>query len=63
MVTESLENGILTSVDTSKESNFNTNFKYISFIKFSPTHQKLSACENLHDFRKRRKHPLKDIEP
>ena len=38
--------------DTSKESNFYADFKYISFIKFSFTHQKLRASENLPYFGK-----------
>jgi hypothetical protein len=50
MVTETLENGILVQIDTSKESDFDVDFKYISFSKFSPTHQKLRALENLADF-------------
>jgi len=33
--------GILISIDTSKESNLYVHFKYISFIKFNPTHQEL----------------------
>jgi hypothetical protein len=43
MVTETLENGFLIPIDTSKESDFNADLKYITFIKFSPTHQKLCA--------------------
>ena len=43
MVTETLENGILIQIDTSKESYSNADFKYISFIKFNPFHQKLGA--------------------
>ena len=39
-------------IATSKESHFNADFKYISFIKFSYTHQKLQAWENLPYFRK-----------
>jgi hypothetical protein len=35
MVTETLENGILIQIDTSQESDFNADFKYISFIKFN----------------------------
>ena len=31
------KNGILLPMDTSKESNFYADFKYTSFIKFSPT--------------------------
>ena len=37
---------------TLKESHFNVDFKYISFIKFNLTHQKLRARENLPYFRK-----------
>ena len=36
----------------SKELHFNADFKYISFIKFRLTHQKLRAGENLPYFRK-----------
>jgi hypothetical protein len=43
MVTEILENRILIPIDTSKESDFNAEIKYISFIKFIPTYLKLSA--------------------
>jgi hypothetical protein len=43
MVTETLENGILIQIDTSKELDFNAYFKYIIFIKFSLNHQKLRA--------------------
>ena len=39
--TKTLKNGILIPIATSKESHFNAGFKYISFIKFSLTHQKL----------------------
>ena len=41
--TKTLKNGILIPIATSKESHFNADFKYISFIKFSLTHQKLPA--------------------
>ena len=41
--TKTLKNGILIPIATSKESHFNADFKYISFIKFSLTHQKLRA--------------------
>ena len=58
MVTESLKNGILIPVDTSKESDFNFDFKYISFIKFSLTHQKLNARENWPYFQKKGETPL-----
>ena len=53
------KNRILIPIDTSKESDFNCDFKYISFIKFSPTHQKLSAWEYLADFQKKGERPPK----
>jgi hypothetical protein len=37
------EKRILTPIDISKESDFDADLKYISFIKFSYTHQKLHA--------------------
>ena len=43
IVTKTLKNGILIPIATSKESHFNADFKYKSFIKFSLTHQKLRA--------------------
>ena len=43
IVTTTLKNGILIPIATSKESHFNADFKYISVIKFSFTHQKLRA--------------------
>ena len=43
IVTKTLKYGILIPIVTSKESHFNAAFKYISFIKFSITHQKLRA--------------------
>ena len=43
IVTETLKTGIFITIITSKESNFNTEFKYISFIKFELTHQKQRA--------------------
>ena len=43
IVKETLKNGILMLKDTSKESNFHADFKYISFIKFNLCHQKLQA--------------------
>ena len=43
IVTKTLKNGILIPIPTSKESHFNADFEYISFIKFSLTHQKLRA--------------------
>ena len=52
IVTKTLKNGILIPIATSKESHFNAGFKYISFIKFSLTHQTLRAWENLRYFRK-----------
>jgi len=42
-VNETLKNGILRLKDTSKESDFHADFKYISSIKFSLCHQKLRA--------------------
>ena len=51
-VTETLKNGILIPIVTSKESNFYADFKYISFIKFSLTNQMLRAWENVPYFRK-----------
>ena len=41
IVTKTEKSGIFILIATSKESNFNADFKYISFIKFSLTHQKL----------------------
>jgi len=52
IVTETLKNGILIPIVTSKESYFNADFKYRSFIKISYTHQKLRAWENLPHIRK-----------
>ena len=43
IVTETPKNGILIPIDTLKELYFNSHFKYISFIKFIVTHQKLRA--------------------
>ena len=51
MVTETLKNGILIPIVTSKESHFNVDFKYISFIKIRYTYQKLSLRKLTH-FRK-----------
>ena len=42
----------LIPVDASKELDFNADFKYISLIKFSHTHQKLRAWEYLPYFQK-----------
>ena len=52
IVTKTLKNRILVPIATSKELHFNADFKYTSFIKFSLTHQKLQAWENLHYFKK-----------
>ena len=41
-----------------KESDFYADFKYISFINFSFTVQKLGAWENLPYFEKKGEHPL-----
>jgi hypothetical protein len=43
IVTKTLKTEILIPIDTSIESEFYADFKYVSFIKFSLTHQKLSA--------------------
>ena len=43
LVNESLKNEILIQIDTSKELDFYADLKYISFIKFNLTHQKLQA--------------------
>jgi len=43
IVTKTLKNGMLIPIARSKESHFNSGFKYISLIKFSLTHQKLRA--------------------
>ena len=37
--TKTLKNRILIPIATSKESHFDADFKYISFIKFNLTHQ------------------------
>ena len=50
IVTETLKNGILISIVTSKESHFNADFKYINFIKISFIHRKLRSWENLPHF-------------
>ena len=52
IVTETLKDRILIPIATSKELQFNADFQYISLIKFSLTHQKLQAWENLPYFRK-----------
>ena len=41
IVTISLKNGVLIPIAKSKESHFNADIRYISFIKFNLTHQKL----------------------
>ena len=51
IVTKTLKNWIWISIDASKESNIYADFKYVSFIKFSFTYQKLRAWENLPHFR------------
>ena len=43
IATKTLKNGSLIPIVTSKELHFNADFKYISFIKFSLTHQNLRA--------------------
>ena len=43
MVTETLKNGSFIPIDTSKGSDFNSDFKYISFIKFNLTHQTVQS--------------------
>jgi len=50
----------LIPIDTSKETDIYIDFKYVSFIKFSLTHQKLSASENLPNFEKRGETPRKN---
>ena len=62
IVTETLKNGILIPIVTSKEPHFNADFKYISFIKISYTHQKLRAWKICLILENRGKHPLKVIE-
>ena len=52
VVNETLQNGILIVIDTSKELNLYDDLKYTSLIKFSLTHQKLRAWENFPYFRK-----------
>ena len=43
IVNESLKNGILILIDTSKESDFYDDFKYMGLTKFSLTYEKLQA--------------------
>ena len=57
MLNKTLKNGILMLKYTSKESHFYADFKYISFIKFSPIHQKLRAWKNLSNSRKKEETP------
>ena len=60
---KTLKNGVLISIATSKELHFNADFKYVSLIKSSLTHQKSRAWENLPYFKKiGGKQPLKVIE-
>ena len=59
IATKTLKNKVLILIVTSKESHFNADFKYISFIKFSVTHQMLRAGENLPYFRKKGETPPK----
>ena len=60
IVTETLENGILISINLSKDFAYYADSKYITFIKFSVIHQKLRARENVADFRKKvEENPLK----
>ena len=60
IVTETLENGILISINLSKDFAYYADSKYIRFIKFSVIHQKLRARENVADFRKKvEENPLK----
>ena len=56
IVGKTLKNEILTPIDTSK-LDFHADFKYISFIKFSPTHQKIRADKTF--FLKKGETPLK----
>ena len=46
MVTETLKSGILIPINLSKELTYYPDSEYISFIKFSITHQTLRAQEN-----------------
>ena len=52
IVNETFKNVIFILVDTSKESDFYADLKYISFIKFSLVYQKLQAWGNLPYFEK-----------
>ena len=58
-VTETVKNGILTSIDTSKDLAFYADTKYIKVIKIGFTYEKLRAWEIFPDFRERRETPPK----
>jgi len=62
IVTEIFKNRIMILIDTSKESDFFPDFKYLSFIKFILTLEKLQALEYLPCFQNSRKHPIKVTE-
>ena len=63
MVTETLENRILIPIDTSKESDFNADFKYMNFIKFSLNQSSYAPEKIWLILEKSEKDPLKVIEP
>ena len=50
IVTETIKSRILISIHIPKEWAYNADPKYVRFIKFSVTHQRLRDCENLPDF-------------
>ena len=62
MVTETLKNGILIPIVTSKELYFNADFQYINIIKFGLTHQFYEPEKICIVLENRRKYPLKVIE-
>ena len=63
IVTKTLKNGILIPIATSKESHFNADFKYKSFIKFSSYPSKVMSLRNIFlILENREKHLLKVIE-
>ena len=62
IVIETLRNGILIPIVTSKELNFYADFKYISFIKFSLAHQSYGPEKIYTILENKKKHPLKLIE-
>ena len=62
IVTKTLKTGILIPTVTSKESHFNADFKYTSFIKFSLTHQSYEPEKICPILENRVKHSLKFIE-